>query len=191
LHVLLQQLVRPDDDVEPAVGQFLERLRCLAGGLEARQFGDSDRPVGEAVAESLEVLFAEQGGRAQDGDLPAAGHGAEGGAQGDFGLAEADVAADQAVHRSARFHVFDHRGDRCCLILRFFKTETVGKGVIVMRLELAGVALPCGAQGVQGEQFGGRVARLQGGTPLGLFPLLRAERVQGRGCRDRRPSSAR
>jgi hypothetical protein len=135
--------VRPDDDVELAVGQFLEGLRRLPGGLEARQFGDSDRPVGKAVAESLEVLFAEQGGRAQDGYLPAAGHGAESGAQGDFGLAEADVTTDQTVHRSARFHVFDHCGDRCGLILRFFKTETVGEGVVVMRLELAGV--PCRA----------------------------------------------
>jgi hypothetical protein len=173
--------VRPDDDVQPAVGQFLECLADFPGGLETRQFGDSDRPVGEAVAESLEVLFAEQGGRAQDRHLPAASHCAEGGAQGDFGLAEADVTADQTVHRPAGFHVFDDCGDRGCLILCLFKTETVGEGVVVMCLELAGVALPCCPQGVEGEQFRGRVACLQRGTALGLLPLLRTEGVQGGG----------
>jgi hypothetical protein len=45
------------------------------------------------------MLFAEQGGRAEDGNLPATGHRAESGAQGDLGLAEADVTTDQAVHR--------------------------------------------------------------------------------------------
>jgi hypothetical protein len=54
------------------------------------------------------MLFAEQGRRAEHGDLLAAGHGAEGGAQRDFGLAEADIAADQAVHRFAGAHVVDY-----------------------------------------------------------------------------------
>jgi hypothetical protein len=62
------------------------------------------------------MLFAEQRGRAQHGDLLAAGHRAEGGAQRDFGLAETDIAADQPVHRLARAHVFDDGSDGLRLI---------------------------------------------------------------------------
>ncbi len=44
-------------------------------------------------------------------DLPAAqGHGG-GGAQGDLGLAEADIAADQTVHRPAARQVIQDGGD--------------------------------------------------------------------------------
>ena len=50
---------------------------------------DADRPVGEAVDEGGVVLLREQGGGHQDGDLFAGLHGDEGGAQRDFGFAEA------------------------------------------------------------------------------------------------------
>lgn len=49
-----------------------------------------------------------------------------------------------------------------------------------MRLEVAGVPLPRGAQGVEGKQFGRGVARLQCGAAFRLFPLLRAEGMQRR-----------
>ena len=71
----------------------------LLGALEARQHLDPQRPVGEAVAEVAVVLFGQQRGRHQHRDLLAGAGGGEGGAHGDFGLAEADVAADHAVHR--------------------------------------------------------------------------------------------
>jgi hypothetical protein len=50
LDVLADQLVGADDDVDLAFGQFLQGLRRFLGGLEAGDFGDLDRPVGEAVA---------------------------------------------------------------------------------------------------------------------------------------------
>ena len=52
-------------------------------------------------AKCLVVLLGEQRGRHEHRDLLAAGDGDERGAQRDLGLAEADVAADQAVHRLA------------------------------------------------------------------------------------------
>ncbi|MPN11873.1 hypothetical protein SDC9_159181 [bioreactor metagenome] len=117
------------------------------------------------------MLFAEQGGRAEHGHLPAAGHRAEGGAQGDLGLAEADVAADQPVHRLARFHVGDDRGDGLRLVGGFLETEAVGEGFVVVFRKIEGVALTGGARGVECQQFGGGVACLLGGLALGFFPL--------------------
>jgi hypothetical protein len=104
LHVVLQQAVGADDDVDlPSASFSSSALISLA--LEARQHLDPDRPVGEAVAEVAVVLLGQQGGRHQHRDLLAGAGGDEGGAHRDLGLAEADVAADHAVHRLAAAEV--------------------------------------------------------------------------------------
>ena len=58
------------------------------------------RPAKRA-AKFFEMLAREQRGRHDDRDLLAVDRGDEGGAQRDFGLAEADIAADEPVHRPA------------------------------------------------------------------------------------------
>ncbi len=178
LDLLADQFVGADDDVDLALGQFLQRLRRFLGGLEAGDFGDAHRPVGEAVGEGLVMLFAEQGGRAQYGHLLAAGDGAEGGTQRDFGLAEADVAADQAVHRFAGAHVVDDGSDGRGLVVGFLEAEAIGEGFVITLLEGEGMALAGGAGGIQRQQFGSGVARLLGSLALGFFPLAGTEGVQ-------------
>ena len=182
-HVLLQQLVGADDDVDGAAleaglggGDFL-------GRAEAGKFGDPHRGIGEAVGEGLEVLFGEQGGGAEHRHLLAAGGGDEGGAQRHLGLAEADVAADQAVHGPARGHVADHRLDGGELVRGLLEAESGGEGVEVVRGGGEGVALARLALGVEVEQFRRRVARLFHRPPLGLLPLAAAEAVQRRAVR--------
>lgn len=51
------------------------------------------------------MLVGQHGGWDEHGHLLAVGGGLEGGADGDFGLAEAHVAADEAVHGLVRLHV--------------------------------------------------------------------------------------
>ncbi len=80
-------------------------------------------------------------------------------------------------------HVLDHRSDGRRLVGGFLEPEAVGEGFVVVLLEAEGMALAGGAGGIQGEQFGGGVARLLGGLALGLFPLAGAERVQRCGLR--------
>ena len=108
----------------------------------------------------------------------AAGDGDEGGAQGHLGLAEAHVAAHQAVHRPAGLHVGHHGLDGGQLVGGFLEAEAVGEGFEIMLLEVELVALAGGALGVQREEFGGGVAHLLGGLFLGLFPLAGAQGVQ-------------
>ena len=69
------------------------------------------------------MLFGQQRGRHQHRDLLAGGGGDEGRAHRDFGLAEADVAADHAVHRLRAGQVADHRFDRGVLVGRFLERE--------------------------------------------------------------------
>ena len=125
----------------------------------------------------------------EHGDLLAVGDRDEGGAQGDLGLAEADVAADQPVHRLARLHVLDHRVDGGQLVGRFLEAEAVGEGFQFLLLEVELVALARGALGVEVQQFGGGVAHLRGGLLLGLFPLAGTEPVQFDLLPDRRRCS--
>ncbi len=120
-----------------------------------RHLGHLDRPFGEAVHQRLVVLLGQQGGGRQQRHLLAAGDGDEGGAQGDLGLAETDVAADQAVHRARADHVLDHGVDGSVLVGGFLEAEVVGKAFVVLRRVAEGMALARGAAGVDVEQLGG------------------------------------
>ncbi len=175
-----QQLVRADDDVDRAAGQAFERRLDFLARSKARQLGHLHRPRPEAVDDRLVVLLGEQRRRREDRHLLAAEHGDEGRAQRDFGLAEADVAADQPVHRLGAHHVLDHGVDRGALVGRFLETEARGESFVVVRRIAVRVALSCGAACVQCEQFGRGVAHLLGGAAFGLLPLPRTELVQRR-----------
>ena len=69
------------------------------------------------------MLAGEQGRWTDDGDLLAAHGHDEGGAERDFGLAEAHIAADEPVHRLAAGQIPQHIGDRVELIFRLFVRE--------------------------------------------------------------------
>ncbi len=58
-----------------------------------------------------------------DGDLQPVHGGDEGGAQRHFGFAEADVAADEPIHRTARRQVAEHRFDAGVLVLGLLVRE--------------------------------------------------------------------
>ena len=79
----------------------LDDVAGLGRGEEPAQRLDADRVAGEAVGERVAVLAGEQRRRRQHGHLLAVLDGLERGTDGDLGLAEADVAAHEAVHRVA------------------------------------------------------------------------------------------
>ena len=178
LDLVADQRVRADDDVDGAVGQAFEGGLDLLGGAEARDLGDLDRPLAEAVGDVLVVLLRQQRGGCQDRDLLAAGDGDERGTQRDLGLAEADVAADEPVHRLRGDHVLDHRVDRGLLVRCLLEAEARREGFVVVRLEAERETLACGTARIQVQQLGGGVAHLLGGLAPGLVPLAGAEPVQ-------------
>ena len=101
----------------------------LGGRDEARDHLDPHRPAGHPRAHRRDVLEGEDRRRHQDRDLPPFLDDLEGGAQGDLGLAVADVAAQQAVHRRRLHQVGLDVGQRGRLV--------VGQVVREGRLELA------------------------------------------------------
>ena len=116
------------------------RMSTLAGGGPLQDFADlglgpepaddldRERELGHPRGEAAVVLLGQDRGRHQHGDLLAGVDRLERRPDGDLGLAVADVAADQAIHRLALGHVALDRLDGRELVGRLL----VGKG----RLEL-------------------------------------------------------
>ena len=95
-----EQAVRADDEVDRAVGLSPAMTSLASLSLWNRDSGlDHDRELGVALGEGLQVLLDEQRGRHEDRDLLAVLDRLERRPDRDLGLAVADVAADEPVHR--------------------------------------------------------------------------------------------
>ena len=102
---------------------------------QPRQAADLDREALEALDEIRVMLAGEQGGRATSATCMPGHRRDEGGAQRDLGLAEADVAADQPVHRLARAEIVEHVVDRAVLVVGLLIGEAVDeRGIAGVRL---------------------------------------------------------
>ena len=152
---------------------------CCFGVAEAADHFDGDGERSEALLESFVVLEGEDRGRREHGDLLVVADGLECGAHGDFCLAVADVAAEQAVHGLGGFHVAGDVGDGLRLVFGLVELE----GVFELAHELVargeGVALGHFAFGVELEEFVGHVFHGLAHAGFGLGPGLRAEMTQG------------
>ena len=94
-----------DQDVDLALAGPLEHLADLGLGPEAVDDFDHEGKLGHARAEAAMVLFRQDRRRHEHSDLLARIDRPERAADRDLGLAVADVAADQAVHRLSLGHV--------------------------------------------------------------------------------------
>ena len=153
LDVLRQQAVRADDDVDLAGGQIGERSFCSALRPEAADHLDAHRKAREALLQRLLVLKREHGRRREERDLLAVHDRLERGAHGHFGLAVADVAAEQPVHRRRRLHVALDVGDRRLLIRRQLVLKRVFEFLLPVRVGTERVARHGLARGVELEQL--------------------------------------
>ena len=180
-HVVLQQAVGADHDIDVAAFQFTHQRVEFLASAQARSHADLDRPVREAVAEILVVLLCQQGGGGQQADLKTVLGRREAGAQRDFGLAEAHVAADHPVHRLGAGQIGQHLVDGLLLIWRGLEGEALAEAPIVQLVQRHRLADPCRPAGLDLQQFGGYIAGLFTGLGAGLAPALRAHRVQRRG----------
>ncbi len=179
-HVLRKQAVGSDDDVDLARGEIGDSLLLLLAAPEAGEHLDPHRKRGEALLERGEVLERQDRRRHQHRDLLSVGDRLEGRAHRDFGLAVADVAADEPVHGRRRFHVPLHVLDRLLLIGGLLEGEE--------SLELAHPGVVCGegesgrrlALGVELEKLLSHVAHRLLDAPFDALPARPAELVESR-----------
>src|SRR6185437_1516893 len=98
----------------------------------------------------------------------------------DFGLAEADIAADDPVHGAVARKIREHLADGLGLILRLLEWERVGEGLILAFVERELQPLLRLASRIEVQELRGDIADLIRGALAGLGPLVRAELVQRR-----------
>ena len=150
-------------------------LALLAVAEEAREHLDARGQAGEALLEGVVVLLRQHGRRHEDGDLVAVHHRLEGGAHRDLRLAEADVAADQAVHRPRRLHVGLDLADRGELVGRLDVRERRFELLLPGRVRREGVAVEDLARGVEVEQLPRHVGHGAANAVARARPLAGAE----------------
>ena len=122
--VAREQPVRADEHVDLAVGEAARApSSCCASVRKRESTSTLHRERREALGEGREVLLREDRRRAQHHDLLAVLRRLERRADGDLGLAVADVAADEPVHRLVGLHVGLHVGDRRELVGRLLEGE--------------------------------------------------------------------
>ena len=153
---------------------------CSALRPEAADHLDAHGKSGEALLHRLLMLKRQHRRRRENGDLLAVHHGLERRAHGDFGLAVADVAAQQAVHRRRRFHVALDVGDRRHLIGRQVVFEGVLELLLPVRVGAEGVAGHGLARGVELEELLRHVAHRLLDPALGAFPGRAAQPIERR-----------
>ena len=160
------------------VGEAVEHGLGLAVALEAREGPHDDREPGVPLGEGVDVLLDEQRRRAQHGHLLAVLHRLERRAHRDLGLAVADVAADEAVHRHGPLHVGLDLVDGAQLVGRL----DVGEGVLELALPRGvrreGVPARRHPRGVEPDQLGGDLLDVAPGAALGLVPVRAAHLVE-------------
>ena len=174
-HVAAEDAVRADQHLDLALGEVLQDLLRLGRLAEARDHLDADGEVAVARLERVPVLLGEDRRRAEDERLLAVDRGGERGAHGDLGLAEADVAADEPVHRPRRLEVLLDRLDRARLVLGLAVGELRLEPLQPLVPEVVRRARRLLALRVERDQLGRELAHRLAGARLQVLPRLAAE----------------
>ena len=161
-----------------AVGECRARQRRILRIDEARELSHLERETLESLGESAEMLARQQRRRHDDGDLLAAHGHDEGGAQRDFGLAEADIAADEAIHRPPAGQVFDRVGDGVFLVLGLLIGKPRAEFVIEALRRIDRRERTQFARRRDADEFGGDLAHALLHARLALLPACPAQAIE-------------
>ncbi len=149
--------MRPDHEIDRPAFEPGERPLLLRRADEPRQQPDLDRERREPLRERLVVLRREDRRRDEDRDLAPVLDRLERRPQRDLGLAVADVADDEPVHRPADLHVGLDLDGRPQLVGRLLVRERRLHLRLPRRVAAEGVARDAGPRGVELEQLVGEV----------------------------------
>ena len=124
------------------------------------------------------MLPRKHGRRYEDRRLLARENALHHGTQRDLGLAEANVAAQQAVHQPVGLHIVLDLGNAAQLIVGFLVGKILLKLTLPRVIRREGVALDLGALGIQLDETLGKLLCRRFGACFRLAPVRAAELVQ-------------
>ncbi len=102
--------------MSPFASRFLTSASSLPP-TRREALRDLHREAAEALSEGMEMLAGQERGWHHNGHLLARQHGEKRRSERHFGLAEADIAADQPIHRPAAGKIIEHGVDARGLVL--------------------------------------------------------------------------
>ena len=103
--------MRADQDLDLPFLELVQDPRLICACAEARHHLHAHREVAIALAEGVPMLLRENRRRAEDERLSVVHGGSERRPDRDLRLPEADVAADEPIHRPWRLEILLHRLD--------------------------------------------------------------------------------
>ena len=174
-HVAGEDAVRSDEHVDLAGSEVRDHLLRLGRLAEPGDHLDVEREVAEAVSEGIPVLLGEDRRRAEDENLAVVDRNGEGGPDGDLGLAEPDIAADEPVHRPRGLEVLLDGLDRAGLIVRLAVGERRLESIEPLVVEVEARSLGALPLGIEREQLTRQLANRFARAALEVLPRLPAE----------------
>ena len=152
----------------------------LGRRTEAAEHLHTHREFAQALADGAKVLLGQDGRRHQHGHLFAVENRFKGRPDRHFGLAIADIATDQAVHRTRRFHVLLDRFNGLELVKRLFVGEAglhLLLPEIIWAVHMTSHHFPLG---IEGQQIVGNVRHCPFGAFLDRLPVSRTQATDHR-----------
>ena len=119
-----------DDDVHRAVREPIARGSSFCSRHKTRQPAEPQRQIAEPFGKIAVMLTCQQSRWRNNRHLISSHGSSECGTHRNLGLAEADVTANQPVHRFARCHVVEYLDDNPLLIVGFLIGEAVDEAGI-------------------------------------------------------------
>ncbi len=172
-----------DEDVDLPLAEVGEDALHLGGFAIARDHLDADREIAAALAEGVPVLLGEDRRRDEHQHLPRRRRHREGRAERHLGLAEADVAADEPVHRAGRLEILLDRLDRPGLILGLAVGEVGLDPLEPFELDVVGDPWASLALRVEGEEIAGHLPEMHAGAVFEVLPGAPPQLGERRGIR--------
>ena len=173
--------MRTDNDIYLSFLQIAQHILRLLGCAGTRQVVDTYWHILQAALERTVVLVGQYRRRHHHRHLLGVAAGFEGGADGHFGLAEAHVAADQAVHRERLLHIGLHVLRSLQLVGRVLVKERCLKLVLQVAVVAIGKTTLAATLGVKFDQVARNVLDMFLRALLQALPLTSAKGTQARG----------
>ena len=171
--------VGADQHVDLALAELGQHPLDLGRLAEARDHLDAHREVAVALAERVPVLLGEDRRGDEHQHLFSTDGHRERGTQCDLRLAEADVTADEAVHRPRRLEIFLHGLDRARLVFGLAIGEVGLEPFHPFLIDVVGDTDPGLALGIELKQLAGHLTKVRARAVLEVVPGLAAELREG------------
>ena len=153
LHIVGEQAMRRNHDIDAAGFQFLDDLTLFFIGSKTRNISTVNGNGARRSLKRIEMLLREHGRRHENRHLLAVARGFERGAQRHFGFAVSHIADDESIHRSRFFHIGFDVVNRAQLVFRFDVRKGRFEFVLPLIIRRKGVTRNDFARGVEFEQF--------------------------------------